>query len=327
MEITETGRLLSDVLAERGVRLDMRCGGRGVCGFCTVKLLSGEWKENGRRIYAPAEALSCRTILLSESGTVEVGQGRMLSEKGGVLLEEWRTARPLPKVPETVVGIDIGTTTIAAAALRDGRIVSRASRFNPQAVFGDNVVSRISASRGHLPEMRALLLDALREMLSGFPTPSRVAVAANPTMTCIYHGIDPTPLGSAPFTLPKQSFAPISGECIGLPNDVPIYTVPLVAGYLGGDVLGGMAEAQLEAGELFIDLGTNCEMVLRCSDGCAVGTSSAAGPAFEGAGLTCGLRAVDGAISHFRTDGGYDVIGGGKPIGLCGSALVDLLAV
>ncbi len=319
--------MLSGMLGERGVDLDMRCGGRGACGRCRVKLLGGEWAENGVKMAVPSDALACRTILLSDYGTVEVGRGSLLPERDGVLLEEWRTARPLPRVPETVVGIDIGTTTIAAAALQDGKIVAHGSRFNPQAVFGDNVVSRISAAKGNLREMRTLLLDALREMLSGFPTPSRVAVAANPTMTCIFHGIDPTPLGSAPFTLPQQSFAPISGECIGLPNDVPIYTVPLVAGYLGGDVLGGMAEAQLEAGELFMDLGTNCEMVLRCSDGGAVGTSSAAGPAFEGAGLSCGVRAVDGAISHFRADGGYDVIGGGKPIGCCGSALVDLIAV
>ncbi|MBQ7649552.1 MAG: DUF4445 domain-containing protein, partial [Victivallales bacterium] len=225
------------------------------------------------------------------------------------------------------VGFDIGTTTIAAAAMQNGRVVAQSSRFNPQAVFGDNVVSRISASSAHLAEMRSTLLGTMREMLAELPSPSRVAVAGNPTMTCIFHGIDPTPIGRAPFTLPQKSFGPISGEHLGLLYNINIYTVPLISAYLGGDVLGGMAEAQLAPGDLFIDLGTNCEMLFRTGDNKCVGSSSAAGPAFEGAGISCGMRAVPGAITHFRTLDVFDGIGGGTPLGLCGSALVDLLAL
>ncbi len=327
VQISHNKKLLSTILADAGAPLDLRCGGRGTCGRCKVRLLSGVWNENGRRLEAPAEALACQTILLSDEGIVEIDQETFLPDKNGIISNEWHTAKSLPAIDETVVGIDIGTTTIAAAALRNGIVVASASRFNPQATFGDNVVSRISASSRHLGEMRSTMLDTLREMLRELPMPSRVAVAANPTMTCIFHGIDPAPIGCAPFALPQHRFKPLTGECLGLPNDVPIYTVPLIAAYLGGDVLGGMAEAQLVPGELFIDLGTNCEMVMFCSDGCAVGTSSAAGPAFEGAGISCGMRAIPGAISHFRSTNDFDVIGGESPVGLCGSALVDLLAI
>ena len=291
-----------------------------------MRLLSGRWFENGRQLDAPAEVFACQTVLLSERGTVEVGQTSRLPDRDGVIANEWRTARPLPKHDATVVGFDIGTTTIAAAALCNGKIAAQSSRFNPQAVFGDNVISRISASCAHLDEMRTSLLQTMREMLAELPTPSCVAVAGNPTMTCIFHGIDPTPIGCAPFMVPQKSFAPVSGEYLGLLYNINIYTVPLVSAYLGGDVLGGMAEAQLSSGDLFIDLGTNCEMLFRMEDGC-VGSSSAAGPAFEGAGISCGMRAVPGAITHFHTIGDFDVIGGGRPLGLCGSAMIDLLAI
>ncbi|MBO4345502.1 MAG: DUF4445 domain-containing protein [Victivallales bacterium] len=327
LQITNNHKLLSILLAEAGVPLDLRCGGKGTCGRCKVRLLSGSWNENGRHLDAPSEALACQTMLLSNQGTVEIDQTTMLPNREGVIANEWRTARPLPTTAETVVGFDIGTTTIVAAALRGGNVVAHSSRFNPQAAFGDNVISRISASSEHLAEMRSTLLGTMREMLAELPSPSRVAVAGNPTMTCIFHGIDPTPIGRAPFTLPQKSFAPISGECLGLLHNINVYTVPLVSAYLGGDVLGGMAEAQLAPGDLFIDLGTNCEMLFRNDDNKCVGSSSAAGPAFEGAGISCGMRAVPGAITHFRSLDDFDVIGDGKPLGLCGSALVDLLTL
>jgi len=326
LQITNNHKPLSIILADAGCPIDLRCGGKGTCGRCKVRLLSGSWNENGRYLDAPAEALACQTVLLSEEGTVEIGQETMLPTREGVIANEWNTARPLPSTAETVIGFDIGTTTIAAAAMQNGRVVAQSSRFNPQAAFGDNVVSRISASNAHLAEMRSILLDTMREMLTELPSPSRLAVAGNPTMTCIFHEIDPTPIGRAPFTLPQKTFAPASGECLGLP-DILIYTVPLIAAYLGGDVLGGMSEAQLTPGDLFIDLGTNCEMLFSTGDNECVGSSSAAGPAFEGAGISCGMRAVTGAITHFRSLDDFDVIGGGKPLGLCGSALIDLLAI
>ena len=327
LQITNNHKPLSIILADAGVPLDLRCGGKGTCGRCKVRLLSGSWNENGRHLDAPAEALACQTILLSEDGTVEIGQETMLPDREGVIANEWSTARVLPSTAETVVGFDIGTTTIAAAALHGGKVVAHSSRFNPQAAFGDNVISRISASREHLAEMRAILLDTMREMLTELPSPSSVAVAGNPTMTCIFHGIDPTPIGRAPFTLPQKSFASVSGKPLGLLYNINLYTVPLISAYLGGDVLGGMAEAQLAPGDLFIDLGTNCEMLFRNDDNQCVGSSSAAGPAFEGAGILCGMRAVPGAITHFRSFDNFDVVGGVKPLGLCGSALVDLLAL
>ena len=331
IEIHDRDTTLADQLRRHGIPLDMRCDGRGTCGRCRVCLLSGRWIESGVEVEAPAEVWACRTRLVSEAGSVEVPSVSCLPSSQGQFADAWQNLAPMPVQNEVVIGIDIGTTTLAAAALCGGRILARKASFNPQARFGDNVISRISAAETHLAEMRGALLDALADMLRKMPPPVRVAVTGNSTMTSLFHGVNPKPLGRAPFTLPKSEFAPVSGECLGLPASVPVHTMPLISAFLGGDILGGLGEYHLEPGDLFIDIGTNCEMVFRKMDGMLVGAAAAAGPAFEGAGISCGTRAVPGAICRYRGPGDFEVIdydgSGVTPIGLCGSAMVDVLAV
>ncbi len=327
IEIHDSSTGLAEQLRMLGVPLDMRCNGRGTCGRCRVHLLSGRWLENGVEVASPAEVLACRTRLLSDAGTVEVPFASCLPCADGQFADAWQDLDPMPVLDKVVIGIDIGTTTLAAAALCNGRIIAREVCFNPQARFGDNVMSRISAAETHLVEMRQVLLDALAEMLRKMPSPARVAIAGNSTMTCIFHGVNPAPLGRAPFNLPQSNFAPVPGTCLGLPASVPVHTMPLISAFLGGDILGGLWETRLEKGDYFIDIGTNCEIVARGMHGSLGGAAAAAGPAFEGAGIACGTRAVPGAICRYRGFHDYDVIPGKPPVGLCGSAMVDVLAV
>ena len=332
IEIHDKTLGLAEQLRRFGFPLDMRCDGRGTCGRCRVRLLSGCWLENGVAVNAPAEALACRTWLVSETGSVEIPFASCLPSTQGLFADAWQNIAPMPVKDEVVVGIDIGTTTLAAAALQRGRIIAREACFNPQARFGDNVMSRISAAETHLEEMRQALLDALADMLRKMPPPTRVAIAGNSTMTSLFHGVNPVSLGHAPFALPQSDFAPVSGDCLGLPTSVPIHTLPLISAFLGGDILGGLGELHLKPGDLFIDIGTNCEMVFCKMDGTLVGAAAAAGPAFEGAGIACGTRAVPGAICHYRGFDAFEMIPRddgllGTPVGLCGSAMVDALAV
>ena len=327
LEIHDKTTVLAEQLRKRGVPLDMRCDGHGTCGRCRVRLLSGQWLENGMPVDAPAEALACRTRLLSDAGAVEVPDSSCLPKNDGLFADAWQNLEPMPVLDKVVIGIDIGTTTLAAAALCNGNIIARETCFNPQARFGDNVMSRISAAETHLMEMRQVLLDALAEMMRKMPPPTRVAIAGNSTMTCIFHGVNPTPLGHAPFELPQSNFAPVPGTCLGLPASVPIHTMPLISAFLGGDILGGLWETHLEKGDYFIDIGTNCEIAFRGMHGALGGAAAAAGPAFESAGIACGTRAVPGAICHYRGFHDYDVIPGRPLVGLCGSAMVDVLAV
>ena len=313
---------LAQQLAALGVPLDLRCGGRGTCGRCRVTLLAGEWRVDGRPAAAPCEALACRAVLVSETGNVDVPESARAGRNGRVAAE-WR-GDPLPRTPETVLAVDIGTTTLAAVKIRQGEILGTASCFNPQSRFGDNVIARIvQAADGGLDDLQADVLGAVRGLLEALDPGDarRVAVAGNTVMTCLFHGVNPASIGVLPFTPPRRVF-PERHDLLG---GLAVLTVPCISGYVGGDLTAGFAETQLRPGEMLIDIGTNCEIVFAAGRE-VVCAAAAAGPAFEGAGLSCGCRAADGAIDHVRDDGTFTQIGDSAPIGLCGSGLIDFIA-
>ena len=174
--------------------------------------------------------------------------------------------------------------------------------------------------------MQGVIRGQIRDLLAEFRTEpealSSLVVAGNTIMQHLFVGLDPSPIARAPFT-PRTLF---DGEQEG-----PLFLSPCVAGYVGGDITAGLLAAGLDEKpglSLFLDIGTNGEMALGGADGflcCAV----ASGPAFEGAGIACGMAGTDGAVSHVRWTGErpeYDVIGGGAARGLCGSGLIDLAA-
>ncbi len=310
---------LSAILAKGKFMPDMRCGGNGTCGRCRVTLVSGVWEEDGRTVSAPAEVLSCRTKLLSDSGEID-----MVPIPGnGKISAEW-TSSPLPAKPETVIAVDIGTTTIAAAKIRNGEVIAKAGGFNQQSKYGDNVVTRIHYAGSDLAGLQNAVLDSIRPLLLELGTGDvrRIAVAGNTVMTCLFHGLDPSGIGVLPFIPPARIFP----ERNDLFDGIPILTLPCIAGYVGGDITAGLYETKLKSGEMLIDIGTNCEILFRSDKGMFC-TAAAAGPAFEGAGMGCGRRAVDGAIDHYFGNGEYTVLGNVAPDGLCGSGMVDFLAV
>ena len=311
---------LAEYLAAKGIALDMRCGGQGRCGRCRVKLVSGEWQCDGKSASPPAEVPACRTRLVGGRGIVEV------SDAGDTTPAGMPGFEPPAGAPRgTVIAVDIGTTTLAAAKLCDGKPVATAGNFNSQMRFGDNVVSRIAhaARPDGLAELQTACLNSLRQLLDELGTTGveRIAVAGNTVMCHLLHGIDPTPIGVYPFFAPQLVFPPRRD----LLPPFEVLTLPCISGYLGGDITAGLYAAKLKPGEMLVDLGTNCEIVFNTGSW-YFGTSAAAGPAFEGAGLRCGMRAEAGAIDHFFRDGGFSVIGGGTARGICGSAYVDYLA-
>ena len=321
VEVTrgEAGETLAAQLAAKGAAQDLRCGGRGVCGRCRVKLLEGEWESDGKRAGVPGYALSCRTKLLSERGVVEA-ESVCARDSTSV---KWKTS-PMPVSESAVIGIDIGTTTLAAVKVVRGEVAASAGSFNPQYRYGDNVLSRINAAASDLEGLRRCVTDACfalaeRLGLEGVP---RVAVSGNTVMSCLFHGVDPSSIGVWPFTPPRRRFEPV----YDLVGGIPVYTVPCVSGYVGGDITAGLGEVGLRPGEMLVDIGTNCEIVF-CTDSGMACTAAAAGPAFEGAGLGFGVRASDGAVDHYFGEGRFSCIGGGAPRGICGSAYVDFLAV
>jgi uncharacterized 2Fe-2S/4Fe-4S cluster protein (DUF4445 family) len=357
------GSSMADLLALAGNPVNARCGQRGLCRGCKVDLLEGEALDSDGRRVRPGDGLrSCR-LRLPPGGRVVV---RVRDEaRGGAAVKVADTFSidaphgldpAVARAPgrDTGFAIDLGTTTVAVLLvdLPGGEVLSRAGAINAQVRFGDNVVTRIAA--GGDPEIRramrrAVVVETIAPLLElacqrAGREPARLAggtLAGNTTMLHILANEDPSPLGVAPF---RARFLDTRGlTCgeieLGLPGlapDSPILLLPGLAAYLGADISAGILATGMvldPSPSLLVDMGTNGEIVLAHAGG-LLGCATAAGPAFEGAGLASGTRARAGAISGFCLTGDpfavdIEVIGGGPPAnapGLCGSAYVDFLA-
>ena len=241
------------------------------------------------------------------------------------------------------IAFDLGTTTVVATLLdlSTGTPVAVASALNQQQPFGADVITRISATMmdtGALARLTALAQQTLAELAAeacaaGGIDPAEVyevALAGNATMTHIVLGIDPEPLGVAPFILATRLLPEVLAAELGLPAHPRARAVifPPFGAYVGGDITAGLLASGMDRDartRLFIDIGTNCEIVLGNRDW-LLATAAPAGPAFEGAAIRCGMRAADGAIEVVTmTPDGLElkVIGDAEPAGLCGSGLVD----
>lgn len=244
------------------------------------------------------------------------------------------------------IAFDLGTTTVVATLLdlTTGTPAAVRSMLNRQQPFGGDVISRISATMldpdalGRLREAaQATLAELAGEVCAEAgvdpATVYEVALAGNATMTHLVLGIDPEPLGVAPFVMSTKEFPEVlAGELgLALHPRARAYVFPSLGAYVGGDIVAGMLASGMDRDKrlrLFIDVGTNCEIVLGDSAR-LLSTAAPAGPAFEGASIRCGMRAADGAIEVVKLsqDGvGLQVIGNGEPVGLCGSGLVDAVA-
>ena len=241
------------------------------------------------------------------------------------------------------IAFDLGTTTVVATLLdlSTGTPVAVASALNQQQPFGADVITRISATMmdpDTLARLTALAQQTLAELAAeacaaGGIDPAEVyevALAGNATMTHILLGIDPEPLGVAPFILATRLLPEVLAAELGIPAHPRARAVifPPFGAYVGGDITAGLLASGMDRDartRLFIDIGTNCEIVLGNRDW-LLATAAPAGPAFEGAAIRCGMRAADGAIEVVTmTPDGLElkVIGDTEPAGLCGSGLVD----
>ena len=244
------------------------------------------------------------------------------------------------------VVVDIGTTTLVVALvdLRTGKELASASALNPQSLHAQDVLSRIrfSAAPGGLAQLQSELLAELNRLIAGLTATAGVSrawiyEAVFSGNTCMLHlaaGVDPAPLGKYPFTPTLTGGNHLAAADLGLAIAVTglVYLPPVISAYVGADITAGILAAELNeltGTTLFIDIGTNGEMIL-ASDGLLAATSTAAGPAFEGMNISCGMRAAAGAIEEVRiTAAGavaLEVIGNGAVTGICGSGLMDLVA-
>lgn len=340
--------------------IEAPCGGKGTCGKCKVTVIKPYYKEVlacQTKICDDMEIIVGRkesTGTKEDSMVVLTNEGS-ISEKfnehvkrNAVLKEE--TANEPEKVESnagTLAACDIGTTTVVCYLIdkETGQIIAVRSGANPQRSFGADVLSRIDAAaraddndkaNGGLQMMQSQIVSLLNGWISdmlmecGRTKVCLFSVAGNTVMCHLLMGISPEKLGRAPF-MPDEYFArEFNPLDIGLENCQTMIIFPAVSGFVGGDITAGMMET-VNCNELtlYLDIGTNGEMALGKGDR-YVCCATAAGPAFEGAQIEMGMPASRGAVDKVWLEGRrikYSVIGNDRPVGLCGSGLIDALAI
>lgn len=357
------GVTIKEAAASAGVALDAPCGGLGTCGRCTV-IAEGSLEPPsadelvllGSDKIAEGVRLACRARLAGDARVRPLGHAGA-SGAGGLRIVEAGEEQALTIEPPSARGIegpgphlgavvDIGTTTVVVAVvdLETGERLGSASELNPQHPFGHDVMSRITHVAAHGGEslrapIAATIESLTAQVMAGLGadagTLREVAVAGNTTMVHLLLGIDPAPLGVAPYEPAFLDPVDRPAAHAGLPGlgDAGVYILPGISAFVGADITAGLLAtgiAEQEQAVLLIDLGTNGEMVLRTPAG-LVGASTAAGPALEGASIAYGMRAEPGAIERVSLSGDgsltVETIGDAVPRGLCGSGLLDLIAV
>jgi len=261
-------------------------------------------------------------------------------EDTGAELTRWK-----PEYSPKGLAIDIGTTTLVITlfCLQTGKQLSTASSINPQTRFGNDVVSRIQmgSTQQGLDELAGVVRKELNRLIAEICINSRAApdeildvvIGGNTTMLQLAAAINPAPLGHLPFTVDIKGGASHTANRFGLAMNCAgkIYIPPIVHAFVGSDITAGvLACGCLEKKKpvLFVDIGTNGEMGLNSGDRFIV-ASTAAGPAFEGMGVSCGVRAVPGAVDSAYYNGetiDFKTIDDRPARGICGSGIIDTVA-
>lgn len=321
---------LAELLADAGIALAKPCGGRGSCGKCVVTLSGAVSEPNDAEQRAGAR-LVCQATLLGDAQAILPEGGKLAQiEFDGV-----QAVKGNPMFGRLGAAVDIGTTTIALRLydLKSGACIAEAGMGNPQSSVAADVMGRIEAAmNGRLRVLQTQVNAAVLEL--GKDACSRagrmweevdaMTFAGNTTMLYLLMGRDPKSLSCAPFE--ADCLFDETAEVLGKRAYLP----PCMNAFVGADIACAVLAADQCSGgvSLLADIGTNGEIAL-WKDGVLYVSSTAAGPAFEGAGISCGCGSIVGAIDRVWLEKGKieaHTIGEGNAAGVCGSGLIDAVA-
>jgi len=337
----EKGARLDDLILSAGVLLDRPCAGKGTCGKCVVKV-SGE-------VSPPAEAeldrlspadlsegyrLACRVELTGDCEVI-IEEGAVFTDKSFAPKED------LGAISEELgLAVDLGTTTVAAfiTGLESEKVYAGNAVLNKQTVHGAEVMSRLMHAHENKDDIGLLAWQSIREAVEGLGLRKEVAarikkcvVVCNSAMHHIALGLPVEDLMEEPFEPHTNALMEAAPEKIELavPGIESIKFAPLIGGFVGSDALACLVYFNLgreDENAVAVDLGTNGEVIL-ATGGRFFAASTAAGPAFEGVNISCGMRAIPGAATSvwWEEDKGFSfkVIGDAEPCGLTGSGLLS----
>lgn len=352
------GERLMDAMIRVGLTIRNDCGGTGTCGKCMVRLVEGylDITSQDRDIFSESDLsqgyrLACMAYpgqtctILMNSG--EHGEFKVLTETlSNPTYEESSMKETLShnnSFTAYAIAIDLGTTTLALALVdsADGNIQKNYTAMNPQRAYGADVISRIKASNDGKQELLARivrdeLLQGIRALINNqhisLERIQRIVISGNTTMIHLLMGYSCAGLGAYPFTPVELGFInTFSDELFATVERLPVVILPGISVFVGGDITGGLLACgfdKLEKPCLLVDMGTNGEMALGNRDRIIV-TGTAAGPAFEGGNISCGVGSIPGAISRvYMEEGslGYETINNVTPVGLCGTGVIELVS-
>lgn len=343
------GRSVMEALVDHSIFLRSDCGGKGTCGKCKIIVKASEGGEQS--------VTSCNCELTSNL-EIEIPENSLLSShvlsKAPVVFPQSFRDREVStsKEPRYGIATDLGTTTIALylCDIVCGTVTASLAVKNPQALYGDDVMSRIGAingKSGNLRHLQKLVVNAIEwgmaELLGSVDDKtieiSQIVAVGNPAMIHILAGVDPKPIGVSPYQPAFYDAKRLQTEELGFSGkNIPLQILPQISGFIGGDILSAALAIDFERqpeGTLLIDLGTNGELLLKGKDG-FFATSCATGPAFEGASLSCGTQAIPGAVNRISIVDpaaypDFTIINPQnskklQPFGVCGTGVISAIA-
>lgn len=341
--MVKQGTPLQDVLFAQGV--EFPCGGRGRCRGCRIKVLAGELPVSGDEARVLSETELAAGWRLACRAKADADLKIELAQWEAAILADHESVFQFTPHDGLGVAVDLGTTTVVAQLLdlRSGHVLAVRMELNTQAKHGADVMSRIefAVAGNGLATLRDLirsqvgqLVEELLEAADGRAGELRdIVIVGNTVMHHLFCGIDLAVLAHTPFVPVDDGLKVFASAELGwkLASSPRVHFLPCLGGFVGSDILAGILATKLhetDALSVLIDLGTNGEIVVgnRHRLLCA---STAAGPAFEGARISTGMRAATGAISEVVVNDGRlhcHVLGNVSPRGICGSGLVDAVA-
>ncbi len=359
--ICKRGRRISDLLRSEGIRAEQPCGGMGRCGKCRVRFISGmapitPYDESffSAKELSEGVRLLCRAILqedceilLEKTDEPAMSISELADEADHEAISEEMSDARAPRGNErTAVAVDLGTTTIASALVMvsgdDFKVLKTAGCMNHQSAYGADVISRIAASEDekcftHMRDVaRRDVENLVKELMTGAGIsgdPLFITISGNTAMLNLFGGESIGELGKYPYTpafLDEKCLD--SSELFSEIKEAKVVLMPGISAFVGADILSGLYQLDIlkEGSALLVDLGTNGEMAFWDGEKLRV-TSTAAGPVFEGVGISCGMASVSGAICHVEIDdktrkAELETIFDASPAGLCGTGVIETVS-
>jgi uncharacterized 2Fe-2S/4Fe-4S cluster protein (DUF4445 family) len=349
---SEKGVNLLTLLQRNGININADCGGKRSCGKCKFKII--EYTDNidisdsERKLLTDSEInnnirLAC-CWHVEQDIVIEIINNGLIENDALDSNMEYLEIDKYYKSNKYDIAIDLGTTTISMSLIsnENNYVIANYKYINPQKIFGSDIISRIEYSIYDKDKLiTKTIIESIDSKIKAFLKTNnfsndlidRIIISGNTTMIYLLLNINPASLARSPYTVEETDIINLSYKELfssNVLNNVNVVIMPWSSAFIGGDIVSGLYYSNLVTKDnvLFIDIGTNGEMTL-IKNGKIYATASAAGPAFEGANIKCGIGSINGAIYKVeKIDNMYSfsTLGEKNPIGICGTGLIDLVS-